>query len=85
MYIMRGSQMRRTQIYLDETLYDYLRHESEARKKTISDIIRENIRNSMPGNADRIIQSASKVYGVWKDKEIDVDAYVRGTRRDRKI
>ena len=39
----------------------------------------------MPGNADRIIQSASKVYGVWKDKEIDVDAYVRGTRRDRKI
>ena len=77
--------MRRTQIYLDETLYDYLRHESETKKKTISDIIRENIRSSMPGNTDRIIQSASKVYGVWKDKEMDVDAYVRTGRRDRKI
>ena len=76
--------MRRTQIYLDETLYDYLRHESETKKKTISDIIRENIRSSMPGNAEKIIRSASKVYGIWKDRELDVDTYVRNSRRDRK-
>jgi len=77
--------MRRTQIYLDEALYDYLREEGKAKKKTISDIIREKIRSTMPNNTENIIKNASNAYGVWRDKEMDVDKYVRAARKDRKL
>lgn len=77
--------MRRTQIYLDEVLYDYLKEESKTKKKTISDIIRENIRSTMPTNTENILKNASNAYGIWKDKEADVDAHVRAIRKDRKV
>ena len=39
----------------------------------------------MPTNTENILKNASNAYGIWKDKEADVDAYVRATRKDRKV
>lgn len=46
--------MKRTQIYIDEKTFDYLKMESRHKGVTISDVIRESIR-------DRRLQSTKRI------------------------
>lgn len=77
--------MKRTQIYLDEDTYRYLKKESEVKHLPISEVIRESIRERMNRKIQKMLKAADKVSGMWKSRGIDVDSYVRTMRTDRKL
>jgi len=76
--------MKRTQIYLDEDTYDYLKKESAVKHLSVSEVIRDSIREKMNRKIQKIMRAAEKVSGIWKDKEIDVERHIRTLRKDRK-
>ncbi|MBI3354555.1 MAG: ribbon-helix-helix protein, CopG family [Nitrospirae bacterium] len=77
--------MKRTQIYIDEKTYSHLEKESRIKGVSVSEIIRESVKNKLSKRVERILKSAEKVCGLWKDRELDVDAYIRNVRKDRKL
>ena len=75
--------MKRTQIYFDEEIYNYLKRESEIRKKTISELIREAVKEKMSRRKVKILKALEEVKGIWKDREIDPTQFVEKLREDR--
>jgi len=75
--------MKRTQIYLEEDTYNYLKQESKATGKTISKLIRESINSRKKRKIDETLNKARKAYGIWKDRGFDVDEHIRDLRKDR--
>ena len=72
--------MTRTQIYLDEELHKELRLQSKIQKKKISQIIREILRENLLSDK-RSIRSMKEIAGLWKDRDIDPEKYVRDLRK----
>jgi Ribbon-helix-helix protein, copG family len=75
--------MRRTQLYLDDELWGTLRIRSQQAGTSISDLVRQAVREKYSsGLADR--QQAMRDFaGIWKDRT-DLsrpDAYLRISRR----
>ncbi|GAB4411154.1 MAG: hypothetical protein OHK0032_07030 [Thermodesulfovibrionales bacterium] len=77
--------MKRTQIYIDEKTYSYLEKDSKAKGVSISEIIRQSIHDKINRKIQRILKSTEEVFGMWKGREFDVDAYIRARRRDRNL
>ncbi len=77
--------MKRTQIYIDEDTFRFLEYEHKIKKKTISEIIRENIKKEILSKSNKIIKKMNMVYGIWKNRKIDVDEYIKNLRKDRKL
>jgi len=77
--------MKRTQIYLDETTYRYLKRESLIRKKTMSELIREAIKEKMLNKKRKILSSLEEIIGIWKDKDIEPENFLQKVREDRQI
>jgi predicted CopG family antitoxin len=77
--------MKRTQIYLDEEIFSILERESKMKKKSISELIRESIHEKYSYNSGKIIKHLNMVFGIWSDKDDDVDTYIRNIRKDRKL
>ncbi len=79
--------MRRTQIYLDEKLYYFLKEESKKTGKTISEIIRNRLRNSFKENnrKEMLIRALNEAFGAWREKDIDPESFVRELRRGKRI
>ena len=77
--------MRRTQIYIDEKFYRLLKKESKTTGKTMSELIRESIKNRMNRRVEEILRRTEAVYGIWKDRKFDAEEYIRELRRDRNL
>ena len=77
--------MKRTQIYLDETTYRYLKRESLIRKKTMSELIREAIKEKMLNKKRKILSNLEDIIGIWKDKDIEPESFLQKVREDRQI
>ena len=77
--------MKRTQIYLDEKTFSILEKESKITNKSISELIRESINLKYHHNTIKILKHLNTVFGIWADKKIDVNKYIRNLRKDRKI
>ena len=77
------TDMIRTSVYLDQQSYQYVQGQSEQSGKTLSDVIRDLIRQTMRQDAQKILDAVNGVYGLWEDREMDVDEYIRNMRRDR--
>jgi len=77
--------MRRTQIYIDEKFYRLLKKESKTSGKTMSELIRESIKNRMNRRVEEILRRTEAVYGIWKDRKFNVEEYIRELRRDRNL
>ena len=87
MYIctsLNGIDMKRTQIYLDEELIDILRIESKLRKKKVSMLIRETLRDKYL-NKNKKIVLLERAAGIWKDRDINTDEYVRALRKSNRL
>lgn len=84
-YIVWGWSMRRTQIYIDDKTYDFLKKESAQTGSTISEIIRESVQSRAAKKVKSMLSAAEGAFGLWKDRKMDVDAYVRKMRKDRKV
>jgi hypothetical protein len=86
MYIyIRRYKMKRTQIYIDEKIYSHLEKESKTKNVSISEIIRESIQEKLTRKIQKILRATDEVSGIWKDRKIDVNSYIRNTRRERKV
>lgn len=75
--------MKRTQIYLDEEIYSYLKRESRIRKKTISELIREALKEKMARRKVKLLKALEEVKGIWSDRDIDPTSFVENLREDR--
>lgn len=70
--------MKRTQIYLDEDIYELLKLESRIKKKRISYLIREALREKYTEETKAAL--IKNICGIWKDRDIDSDEVVTGLR-----
>ena len=77
--------MKRTQIYIDDKTFEYLKKESKLENKTISELIRDSIREKMNHNTKNIIKNLQGIFGIWKNRKFDTNEYVRKLRKDRDI
>lgn len=77
--------MKRTQIYIDEKTYSSLEKESKTKGQSISEIIRQSIQDKLNRRIQKMLKSTEEVFGMWRDREFDVDAYIRAGRKDRKL
>ena len=76
--------MKRTQIYLDESVLELLRQQSRVEKKTISEIIRQAMEAHLQTKVTKIRNQVDRVTGIRSDQKGNLDEYIRSLRRDRR-
>lgn len=75
--------MRRTQLYLDDELWNALHVQARRQKTTISELVRSAARERyLPGTKERR-KAMQAIVGMWKDRPEfeDPEAYLRALRR----
>ncbi len=75
--------MKRTQIYIDDDIFSFLEKESKTVHRSISEIIRESIKEKYQYQSNVLIKRMNAVFGIWKKKNLDVNKYIRTMRKDR--
>jgi predicted transcriptional regulator len=81
--------MRRTQLYLDDQLWGALHARARSEKTTVSELVRQAVRERYLGNLDRRRAAMQGVVGIRKASAGAVDASEevrrlrRGVRLDR--
>ena len=88
MYIVHRIRMKRTQLYLDEELARTLAALSRQTGKTVSQLVRESVREKYMGRkgVDKV-SLARRLAGVWgtrKDLQ-DIDRFLRRLRRGARL
>ena len=75
--------MRRTQLYLDDDLWNTLHLCARQQNTTISDLVRQAARERYLGNADQRRRALLGIAGLWKNRAglPDTETYVRALRR----
>jgi len=79
--------MRRTQLYLDDELWGTLRIRSQQAGTSISELVRQAVREKyLSGIAGRQ-QSMREFAGIWKDRTdlSDPEAYLRALRKGSRL
>jgi hypothetical protein len=80
--------MRRTQLYLDDDLWDALHAQARSQGTTISDLVRKAARERYLGNLDERREAMMALVGIWKDRTDLPDSteeYIRNLRRDTRM
>jgi len=75
--------MRRTQLYLDDQIWDALHIQAKAQKTTISELVRQAVRDRYLGNQEARIKAMQAFVGSRKTSPDDLSA-VEEVRRLRK-
>ena len=81
--------MRRTQLYLDDQLWGALHARAQREKTTVSELVRQAVRERYIGNLERRRAAMQSFVGIHKAHAEDRDARVevrrlrRGSRLDR--
>jgi metal-responsive CopG/Arc/MetJ family transcriptional regulator len=78
--------VRRTQLYLDEDLWKVLQVRSRQEKTTVSELVRQAVRDRYLSKAEVRKAAMTAIIGMWKDREDigDSTEYVRQLRKDRR-
>jgi hypothetical protein len=79
--------VRRTQLYLDDDLWETLHSRARQEDTTISDLVRQAVRERYLGSLTARKTAMEAVVGIWKDRADigDVKAYVRSLRRGTRL
>jgi predicted transcriptional regulator len=80
--------VRRTQLYLDDDLWNALHTLARSQRTTISDLVRQAVRDRYLGNLAERRKAMEALVGIWKDRTDLPDSteeYVRGLRRDDRL
>jgi hypothetical protein len=80
--------MRRTQLYLDDDLWNALHTRARSERTSISDLVRRAVRERYLGNLDERRAAMEAIVGIWKDRTDLPDSteeYVRSLRHDTRI
>jgi hypothetical protein len=81
--------MRRTQLYLDDQLWGALHARAQSEKTTVSELVRQAVRERYFGNLDRRRAAMQGFVGIRKapgkhlDGRMEVRRLRRGSRLDR--
>jgi metal-responsive CopG/Arc/MetJ family transcriptional regulator len=81
--------VRRTQLYLDDQLWGALHARAQREKTTVSELVRQAVRERYIGNLDRRKAAMQSFVGIRKADREDRDACMevrrlrRGSRLDR--
>ena len=75
--------MRRTQLYLDDDLWQALHIQARSQRTTISDLVRQAARERYLGTLDQRRAAMQGFVGIRKERSDvpDATAYVRSLRR----
>jgi hypothetical protein len=79
--------MKRTQLYLDEDIWKALHIQSRQRHTSISDLVRQAIRDRyVSSTADRR-KAMQALVGMWRDRDgiRDTEKYVRRLRKGKRL
>ena len=79
--------MRRTQLYLDDQLWNALHARARSEKTTISELVREAVRERYLGSREERMNAMKMFVGSGKDRSGPLDAveYVRDLRRGGRL
>ncbi|WP_297454341.1 ribbon-helix-helix protein, CopG family [Persephonella sp.] len=77
--------MKRTQIYLDEEIYKYLKAESKRTGKSLSEIIREKLRTDLKKSKENLLKAIEETAGIWQYKTDNVEEALRNLRKGKRI
>jgi len=79
--------VRRTQLYLDDDLWFALHARARSRKTTVSELVREAVRERYLGKRDEQAKAMQEFVGIRKESAQPVDAveYVRSLRRGDRL
>jgi hypothetical protein len=79
--------MRRTQLYLDDHLWNALHSRAESRKTTVSQLVREAVRERYLGKQDQQMKAMQEFVGIGKEHSEPLDAveYVQTLRRGDRL
>jgi len=77
--------MKRTQIYLDEEVYKFLKAESKRTGKSVSEIIREKLRTEINQSKENLVKAIDETAGIWQYKTEDVEETIRNIRKGNRI
>jgi hypothetical protein len=75
--------LRRTQLYLDDSLWNALHAHARSRKTTISELVREAVRERYLGKREEQVKAMREFVGIRKERAGDLDAVesIRSIRR----
>ena len=79
--------MRRTQLYLDDDLWDALHAQAILGRTSISELVRKAARDRYMGNIEERRAAMMGIVGLWKDRTDlpDTETYVRKLRDDDRL
>ena len=79
--------MRRTQLYLDDQLWNALHARALSQKTTVSHLVREAIRERYLGDREQRMKAMKQVVGIRKgtDETLDAVEYIQSLRRSDRL
>jgi hypothetical protein len=77
--------MKRTQIYLNDDIYSYVKTESQKMNKSMSELIRDIIISNIKNVNDNLKESSANVFGLWKNRDFNTNDYVRELRKSKRL
>ena len=80
--------MRRTQLYLDDHLWNALHTHARSRKTSISELVREAVRERYLGRRDEQTKAMQEFVGIRKERSSeprDAVEYIRSLRRGDRL
>ena len=79
--------MRRTQLYLDDHLWNALHARARSRKTTLSELVREALREHYLGSREQQMKAMQEFVGIRRDRteSLNAEQYVRGLRRSDRL
>jgi hypothetical protein len=79
--------VKRTQLYLEDELWKTLHIAARQSRRTVSDLVRETLREKYLGQGVKRKEALLSAVGLWKDRTDlpSTRSYVRGLREDDRL
>ena len=79
--------MRRTQLYIDDALWQALRIRAQEVRTSVSDLVRQALREKYTAGLEGRQQAMRAFAGIWKGRTDlpDAEAYVRALRKGSRL
>jgi hypothetical protein len=79
--------MKRTQLYLEDDIWKALHIRAKQSRSTISELVRQAVREKYLNNASNRKEALLSVVGIWKDRIDlpDTETYIRRLRKGERL
>ncbi len=79
--------VKRTQLYLDDDLWQALHTRAAMEKTTVSDLVRTAARERYLEDSEKRRKALLGIVGIWKDRDDlpDTETYVRSLRKGARL